>query len=242
VFINFAHLLNDKEEGSETNEHIDNLYEAFHHQSSLRSRFKFDELLVGSAQSIENIFQSLSPSVKAKILKQIPNIYDLQTVGGQMSLKSELLAAVQLPWEAFYNIYRWYNGEISGRRASKNIVRLFAKYGGGAAGASAGATMGSFFGPVGTVTGAIIGGITGSFTAEHFAESFTEWFFDLPKTEALEIAYEFLGVHHTAPNSEINKAFRALSMRYHPDRLRGSERIFMELQYYMAIIRAARGE
>uniref|UniRef100_A0A914P0J2 J domain-containing protein n=1 Tax=Panagrolaimus davidi TaxID=227884 RepID=A0A914P0J2_9BILA len=79
-------------------------------------------------------------------------------------------------------------------------------------------------------------------TAAHFSEEFTQWFFDLPKTEALEKAYNALEVHHTASNSEINRAFRSLSMIYHPDRRSGSEERFMELQIYMAIIKAARGQ
>uniref|UniRef100_A0A914PNV7 J domain-containing protein n=1 Tax=Panagrolaimus davidi TaxID=227884 RepID=A0A914PNV7_9BILA len=240
VFVNFAHLL--VKDNFDLNEHVDKLYESFYHQHLLEDRLKFSDILAGSADSIEKILQRLSPTVKAKILKKIPYIGQLQTAGTTMSLFSELLSSVRLPWEAIRNIYRWWNREISGKRAAKNVVDSLAVVGGGAFGASAGATIGSFFGPVGTVIGGAIGGISGSITAAHFSEEFTEWFFDLPKTEALENAYNFLGVHHTESNAEINRAFRSLSMIYHPDRRSGSEERFMELQIYMAIIKAARGQ
>uniref|UniRef100_A0A914P6I5 J domain-containing protein n=1 Tax=Panagrolaimus davidi TaxID=227884 RepID=A0A914P6I5_9BILA len=218
VFANFAQLL--VKDSYDINENVDKLYESFYHQHLLEDRLKFSDILAGSADSIEKILQRLSPAVKAKILEKIPYIGQLQTAGTTMSLFSELLSSVRLPWEAIRNIYRWWNREISGKRAAKNVVDSLAVVGGGAFGASAGATIGSFFGPVGTVIGGAIGGISGT----------------------LENAYNALGVHHTESNAEINRAFRSLSKIYHPDRRNGSEEKFVELQIYMAIIKAARGQ
>uniref|UniRef100_A0AC35F4S2 J domain-containing protein n=1 Tax=Panagrolaimus sp. PS1159 TaxID=55785 RepID=A0AC35F4S2_9BILA len=226
VFVDFAHLL--VKDSYDINENVDKLYKSFYQQRLRLHHLEFSDVLAGSADSIEKILQSLSPTVKAKILEAIPYIGQLQTAGATMSIFSELLSD--------------WNREISGKRAAKNVVDSLAVVGGGAFGASAGATIGSFFGPVGTVIGGAIGGISGSMTAAYYSEKFTEWFFDLPKTEALEKAYNALGIHHTASNSKINRAFRSLSMIYHPDRRRGSEEKFVELQIYMAIIKAERGQ
>uniref|UniRef100_A0A914PBZ1 J domain-containing protein n=1 Tax=Panagrolaimus davidi TaxID=227884 RepID=A0A914PBZ1_9BILA len=242
-----AHLLN-KDEEKKINEHIDKLYDEFHlvlsnAKDSSLNHVKFSDLLAGSAQSINIILKNLSPSVKAKILSKVTNAVSLQTVGTTMMLlKSEYLAGVYLVYEIYDNIYRWWNGEISGQRATKNIIDSVAAVGGGAAGASAGAAMGSAFGPIGTAVGGALGAITGSLTAGHISETFTRWLFDLPKTEALEKAYNVFGVYHNSPNSEVNKAFRNLCRKYHPDKAGGSHNKFTEIQYYMTIIKAARGE
>ena len=68
-----------------------------------------------------------------------------------------------------------------------------------------------------------------------------QWIFGLPKTEALEKAYKFLGVSQKASNSEINSRYRKLSLKYHPDK-GGNGDDWTRLLYSLAVIREARGE
>ena len=46
----------------------------------------------------------------------------------------------------------------------------------------------------------MIGGLTGFQTGRYFMEKMTSSILDLPKTEALEKAYNFMGVHHSIEN------------------------------------------
>ena len=66
--------------------------------------------------------------------------------------------------------------------------------------------------PVCSAIGGMIGGLTGFQTGRYLMERITSSILDLPKTEAIEKAYNFMGVHHSADNSELNKAFRRLAM------------------------------
>uniref|UniRef100_A0A914QJM8 J domain-containing protein n=1 Tax=Panagrolaimus davidi TaxID=227884 RepID=A0A914QJM8_9BILA len=50
----------------------------------------------------------------------------------------------------------------------------------------------------------------------------------------------YFGVYHNSPNVEVNKAFRNLCRKYHPDKAGGSHNKFTEMQYYMAVIKAAK--
>ena len=96
--------------------------------------------------------------------------------------------------------------------------------------------------PVCSAIGGMIGGLTGFQTGRYLMERITSSILDLPKTEALEKAYIFMGVHHSAGNSELNKAFRRLAMKYHPDKLTGSTFYFLELQLNFQIIKEDRGQ
>lgn len=96
--------------------------------------------------------------------------------------------------------------------------------------------------PVCSAIGGMIGGLTGFQTGRYLMERLTSSILDLPKTEALEKAYNYMGVHHSADNSQLNKAFRRLAMKYHPDKLTGSTLYFLELQLNFQIIKEDRGQ
>ena len=51
-----------------------------------------------------------------------------------LSLSLVKLDPVKLTMDAIKNIHRWYNGEISGARATKNIIDSFASIGSGVIG------------------------------------------------------------------------------------------------------------
>ena len=151
------------------------------------------------------------------------------------------LAAIHLTYDVIVNLKRWWNGEISGPRCAKNIMDSFLTIGAGVAGGLVGSLVGSFAGPVGTVIGGVAGGIASSAAANALSDRLTQWLFGVPKSEALENAYRFLGVPMTASNSEVNTAYRHLCLKHHPDKPGGSREDFHFLQLNMATIKAARG-
>ncbi|XP_052251115.1 uncharacterized protein LOC127858182 [Dreissena polymorpha] len=159
------------------------------------------------------------------------------------------LVAAYLAYDVIVNIRRWWKGEISGTRCVKNIidngVSVAAGIAGGIGGEVIGAAVGSFLGPIGTVVGAIggaiIGGYGSSYAAHALSDRLTQWVFGLPKSEALERGYNFLGLPPNASNSDINSRYRQLALQYHPDK-GGNPNKWTQLQYSLAVIREARGE
>jgi hypothetical protein len=152
------------------------------------------------------------------------------------------LAAIHLGYEAIKNIRRWWNGEITGSRCVKNIMDAGLTITAGVAGGMGGAALGSLAGPIGTVVGGIVGGIVSSSVMNVVSDRMTQWLFGIPKEEALENAYTYLGVKMTASNHEINTAFRQLCLKYHPDKPGGSNEEFHFLQLNMGVIKASRKE
>ena len=61
----------------------------------------------------------------------------------------------------------------------------------------------------------------------------------MPADEAVEKAYKILGVKHSSSNGEINRAYKSMALKYHPDK-GGDEKKFVEIQTAMEIIKAAR--
>ncbi|XP_050504289.1 uncharacterized protein LOC126883094 [Diabrotica virgifera virgifera] len=151
------------------------------------------------------------------------------------------LASIHLTYEAIVNIRRWWNGEISGKRCCKTIIDSLATIGGSVGGGFAGVVVGALGGPVGMIIGAIGGGILGGQLAKGLSQWMTEKIFDVPKSEALENAYNFFNLRNHASNHQINTAYRQKCLEYHPDR-RGSEEMFHKVQMEMAVIKAAKGE
>ena len=160
------------------------------------------------------------------------------------------LASAYLSYDIMLNIRQWWNGEISGKRCVKNIldtgVSLAAGVAGSAGGYATGAAIGGAVGgPVGALWGALggamVGGLGMSISAQWISDRLTQRMFGLPKSVALEKAYDFLGVPPSASNSEINSRFRQLALLYHPDK-KGNEEQWMQLQYSQALIKAARRE
>uniref|UniRef100_A0A914UMB9 J domain-containing protein n=1 Tax=Plectus sambesii TaxID=2011161 RepID=A0A914UMB9_9BILA len=207
-------------------------------------------LIGGGAVGFAHIWKHITPEMQGKILLVLPRIKSfavstansagaaVNIYGGKATIA---LAAVYLSYEAMRNIHRWWKGEISGRRVAKNIIDSCGTVAAGAGGAMAGAAAGSFFGPVGTVVGGVIGSVVGSAGGGVLIDTLTQELFDIPKDEALERAYNCLGVVSRTTDREINRAFRALSLKYHPDK-GGSQQSFLMLQTCMGIIKVARGE
>ena len=69
---------------------------------------------------------------------------------------AEALAVVYLTLTAIKSLYKWYIGEISGKRCAKDIIDSFGSLGGGVAGGLAGANIGAFAGPGGVLLGKLI--------------------------------------------------------------------------------------
>lgn len=216
------------------------------------SKLNMKELTVSGSVGFAYAWSCISVEAQKKILQILP--YLVGNVGKEVAEKaigavsalgkkaSIVLAAVYLGYEALRNIYRWWHGDISGLRVAKNIidscVAVSAGFGGSIGGAAVG---GLFLGPIGVVVGGVIGGVVTSVGASVLIDKLTQEIFNIPKDEALEKAYRFLGVNRRSTVEEINKAYHSLCRRYHPDK-GGSKEKFIELQTYMGIIKVARGE
>ncbi|XP_052783255.1 uncharacterized protein LOC128219487 [Mya arenaria] len=160
------------------------------------------------------------------------------------------LVACTLAFGVIKNIKRWWKDEITGIRCVKNIMDFGLSVAAGVIGGIGGELVGlgiggAIAGPVGGVIGAIAGAVVGfvyaSKQAHELADRLTQWAFGLPKSEALENAYRFLGLPLSSSNGEINTKYRMLALQYHPDK-GGDKNKWTQLQYSLALIREARGE
>ena len=150
-------------------------------------------------------------------------------------------AVIDVVFSIFINVRRWWNGEITGERCAKNIIDDLATVGGALAGAAGGAVAGvAVGGPIGGAIGGVVGAFVGGVAANYLIQKLTEELFDLPKTEALEEAYKFMGLHRNDSNEKVNARYRELARVYHPDKEGGSEEKFCKLSACVAIIKAAR--
>ncbi|XP_055345402.1 uncharacterized protein LOC129593212 [Paramacrobiotus metropolitanus] len=151
------------------------------------------------------------------------------------------LAAVYLSWEAMRTISHWWNGKISGRRVAKSLVDQGVTVAAGCGAAVAGAALGGLLGPVGALAGGVIGSLVGGSTAAFLVDWLTQNLFDIPKDEAVENAYSFLGCTRSSTNKEINDKYHAACLKHHPDK-GGDVEMFRKLQNCMGVIKVARGE
>ena len=100
---------------------------------------------------------------------------------------------------------------------------------------------GAIFGPFTAVAVGFGGALLGSKLAGDFTGCFTEEFFDIPKTEAEEKAYNYFGLDKHASNAEINRAYRAKSQLYHPDnRHTGNQKDFLSANIHLQVNKMAR--
>ncbi|WAR26011.1 hypothetical protein MAR_011715 [Mya arenaria] len=135
----------------------------------------------------------------------------------------------KLSEEVLSNIRRWWTGEITGIRCGRNL----ADSGSDIIAWCAGNTVDNWFQfPDGS-------GISSG--VKYICDSLNDKMFQIPKSEALDKAYSFLGVPMTASNGEINSRYRKLSRKYHADK-GGDSQKWTELQCSLAIIRKARGD
>ncbi|XP_066924454.1 uncharacterized protein [Clytia hemisphaerica] len=158
------------------------------------------------------------------------------------ALVTVVLSGVYLSFVALRNIYKWWRGEISGKRCAKSIIDTAGSVTGavtfGMCGTAIGAAAG---GPIGALVGGILGSLLGNYLAGQLTEQITETIFDLPYDVALEKSYDYLGVTKSSSNNDVNKAFRYLCLKHHPDK-GGDASDFIILQTHMANIKRARGE
>jgi hypothetical protein len=212
----------------------------------------FDARQISGFMGLAHAWGLIPVSTQRQILKVIPKIVNRQVIsavdevvslvnksGGDIVMVA--LAAISLSYDVIKSLYRWWNGEITGKRCCKNIVDSTFTVAAGVGGGVGGAALGSLVGPLGTLAGGIIGGIISSTAMNLLIDRLTQSLFGIPKDEALENAYNFFGVKVTASNNEINTAFRKLCLKHHPDKGGKSEDFYL-VQVNMGVIKAARGE
>lgn len=210
-------------------------------------------LMTGASVGFARAWSLIPVASQAQILQLIPKVITnraaLSTIDEVVGLVNKIggpsvmvtLAVAYLSYEATKNLCRWHKGEISGKRCAKNMIDATVSIAAGLGGGIVGGAIGSVAGPVGTIVGGIAGSVLSTAAAGTLCDWFTQYLFDLPKEEALENAYNFLGVNMRASNAEINTAFRQLCLKHHPDK-GGSAEQFHKLQVCMGVIRVSREE
>lgn len=88
-------------------------------------------------------------------------------------------------------------------------------------------------------SGAAVGSLLGMAICGFTSEFLTQKLFGIPKEEALENAYNYLGVKCNGTNDVVNTAFRKLCRKHHPDK-GGNVKEFYVLQQHMQIIKESR--
>ena len=122
------------------------------------------------------------------------------------------LLAASFISSVFSNIKDWWNNKISGKRCMKNIIDQ-------------------------SVAG--FARFVGADFLERMCDRLTQRIFGIPRTQALENAYKHLGVDWRASELDINRAYRRLCLRHHPDR-GGDVEEYVLLQSHMQVIRQER--
>ena len=144
---------------------------------------------------------------------------------------------------------RYWCGETTSRQAISDIIKIFAKelasIGGGFAGGYAGVTLGAaYFGPVGGVLNGLVGSLVGSYAAQKGTDMIISQLGDLldneDKLQALKKAYEYMELSEDATIDKINRQYRRLSKKYHPDSPTGSNEKFILLKISKEIILQSR--
>uniref|UniRef100_A0A914PG80 J domain-containing protein n=1 Tax=Panagrolaimus davidi TaxID=227884 RepID=A0A914PG80_9BILA len=134
------------------------------------------------------------------------------------------LMLIPVAIEVVRSIWKWYKGEISGKQAAKDIVDTLVLHS---------ARIGTAFGgPVLGFACGVAGGVASGCLADVLID-------DLPKTQALENAYQYLSVHHRASDSEVDAAYKKRILIDHPDK-GGSHEAFCKLQTCYTIIKIDR--
>ena len=140
---------------------------------------------------------------------------------------------------AFSTIRRWWTGEIQGDRCVKNLLSSFGETlpsVGAALAGSVGSWFGGWFGakaaePAGQFVGEL---------GKDLVDMLSDYFIELPKDEALEKAYKTIGVPYTTSLEDIERAYKKLALKYHPDRPTGDTKKMAEITVAMELIRASK--
>lgn len=147
-----------------------------------------------------------------------------------------------LPYSILESLRFWWSGEKSGTRSAKDVIDSVAGLAAGIEAGVAGATVGTSIAPgIGTIVGAVLCGVTSAFVVNKISDWMTQKLFNLPKEEALENAYRFLGLSYGASNEHINANYKNLAVKYHPDK-GGSYEQWHQLQVSYSLIKISKGE
>lgn len=159
---------------------------------------------------------------------------------GKNYLAGTSVIASTLSLEAYKSVRSWWKDEISGERCVKSLTDYLATTAAGVAGGLGGAAIGTLFLPgIGTIIGAVVGGVAAANLAALISDWLTRTLFGLPKEVAMQNAFRFLRLDHSASNDEINSRYHELKKQYNPD-IGGNRADRAKLDHCMGVIKASR--
>ena len=197
-----------------------------------------------SLSNLACMWDTLPAEYKTAVVDTIRN---LAVSAGTIALRYPVtiatvgLAGVQLGYQVYQHIKRWWKGELAGEWCAKYVIDDTAATVVGTTGAVSGVALGSLVGPWGAAIGCVLGALVTGLAANALIERITKHIFGLPNSEAASKAYQYLEVPTGASNSEVNSAYHKLCLKHHPDK-GGDKEEFFVLQLHMSIIRQDRGE
>ena len=194
---------------------------------------------------------SASLQVYANAIRQLDGTtyQHLRSVSHFFGVSQKTMLLTSTVFAIAIQMKRYWCGETTGRQAIYDIVQSiakdFASIGGGFAGGYAGAKLvAAYLGPVGGVFGGLVGSFVGSYAAQKGTDIIISQLGDLldneDKLQALKKAFEYLELSEDATIDEINRQYRQLSRKYHPDSPNGSTIKFMFLETNRELIKQSR--
>jgi len=187
----------------------------------------------------------------------------LHKLGEHAKRFNVVLQASIVATDSLVDIYQWSKGKLSGERVTIKLAGRVAgtavapvcAEGGAALGAKIGTAVDTILNSgVGAAFGSVSGGMAVSWACHYIVNQGTQkllaMYFNVPFDEQVENAYRALGVHPSASNSEVNKAFERKVRQYHPE-VRGTkdeaetkriEGQFAKLNLHLETIRFSRNK
>jgi hypothetical protein len=137
-----------------------------------------------------------------------------------------MVQGVTLAVTTYQEMARWYTGEITTKRLGVNLLANGANMAGGIVGCKLGGTLfgkiGALGGPLGAGAGAVLGCVFGGMAGSKFADEMITQvmtdIFGIDRSSAVENALRMFDVDDCASIQDVNRAYRRLSLQYHPDK------------------------
>jgi hypothetical protein len=176
--------------------------------------------------------------------KKLLGVVNLKNLGG-------MVQGATLAYGVSSEVARWYNREITTSRMSTNVAATVGNAAGGFGGCKLGSALatkialsmgGVAAAPVAAAVGCIFGGMVGSKFGDDMITAVMTSVFSISRSEAVENALRQFGVDECGDIHEVNKAYRRLSLQFHPDKnpeqTEENKKMWLSINVNLEVLRA----